>query len=150
MLHDPSIVLLGGVKTSNKQVSQYNEDPSTFKAGVAVRLKNDGTLSLAKDDGRWIGVSLGKNLSNVASGIAVLRKGLGVPVLVTEGYEPVIGEKVYFNDSTGLADDPTAVDGDEQSIVTVSAATYVSELLTGIDEDGNEVDVALIDMPGGL
>lgn len=55
----------------------------------------------------------------------------------------VLGEKVYFSDTTGKADDPA-------SNATVSDAVYVSGVLTGIDETGAEVAVALVDMPGGL
>jgi hypothetical protein len=54
-----------------------------------------------------------------------------------------IGQPVYFSDTTGKADDPN-------SASTVSNAVYVSEVLTGIDEDGVEVAVAIVDMAGGL
>lgn len=54
-----------------------------------------------------------------------------------------IGAKVYFSDTTGKADDPN-------SASTISDAVYVSGLLTGIDESGNEVLAAMIDMAGGL
>lgn len=55
----------------------------------------------------------------------------------------VKGAKVYFSDTTGKADD-------SNSEATISDAVYVSGLLTGIDEDGNSVNAAIIDMPGGL
>ncbi len=55
----------------------------------------------------------------------------------------VIGEKVYFSDVTGKADD-------KNSAATVSDAIYVSGVLTGIQEDGTEAACALVDMPGGL
>jgi hypothetical protein len=55
----------------------------------------------------------------------------------------VIGEKVYFSDTTGKADDPN-------SGSTISDATYISGVLTGIQEDGTEVACALVDMQGGL
>ncbi len=55
----------------------------------------------------------------------------------------VIGANVYFSDTTGKADDP-------HSGATVSNAVYVSEVLTGIDEDGAEVACAIVDMAGGL
>lgn len=55
----------------------------------------------------------------------------------------VLGEKVYFSDSTGKADDP-------DSGATISDAIYVSGVLTGVAHDGSEVLAALIDMPGGL
>jgi hypothetical protein len=53
------------------------------------------------------------------------------------------GAKVYFNDTNGLADFST-------SESTISDAVYVSGVLTGIDESGNSVPAALVDMPGGL
>ncbi len=54
-----------------------------------------------------------------------------------------IGAPVYFSDTTGKADDPS-------SASTVSNAVYVSEVMTGIQEDGTEVACAMIDMIGGL
>ena len=54
-----------------------------------------------------------------------------------------IGSKVYFSNTTGKADDPN-------SDATISDAIYVSAPMTGIAEDGSEVAIALVDMPGGL
>jgi hypothetical protein len=54
-----------------------------------------------------------------------------------------IGANAYFSDTTGKADDPN-------SGATVSNAVYVSGVLTGVDEDGAEVAVAIVDMQGGL
>jgi hypothetical protein len=55
----------------------------------------------------------------------------------------VVGEKVYIDDVTGYAND-------SEETVTISDAVYVSGVLTGITEAGAEVEVALVDMPGGL
>jgi hypothetical protein len=55
----------------------------------------------------------------------------------------VKGQKVYFSDTTGKADDP-------DSEATISDAVYVSGVLTGLSEAGTEISVALIDAPGGL
>lgn len=55
-----------------------------------------------------------------------------------------VGAKAYINDFTGELD--IAMSG----ISTISDATYVSEELTGIDESGNSVAAAIVDMPGGL
>lgn len=52
------------------------------------------------------------------------------------------GAKVYINDTTGKAD--VAAFGH------ISDAIYVVSPLTGIDEAGNSVGAALVDMPGGL
>jgi hypothetical protein len=54
-----------------------------------------------------------------------------------------VGEKVYFSDTTGKADDPL-------SASTISDAVYASGVLTGINESGAEVPAALIHMSGGL
>lgn len=56
----------------------------------------------------------------------------------------VIGAKAYIDDITGKANE------ENQSDVTISDATYVSGVLTGIKEDGTEVPAALVDIPGGL
>lgn len=53
------------------------------------------------------------------------------------------GAKAYVNDANGKGDFSTTDS-------TVTDAVYVSGVLTGIDEDGNSVACALVDMPGGL
>jgi hypothetical protein len=55
----------------------------------------------------------------------------------------VIGQKVYFSDTSGKADDPN-------SAASVSDAVYVSGVLSGLDEAGNSVACAIVDMQGGL
>jgi hypothetical protein len=54
-----------------------------------------------------------------------------------------LGAKVYISDTSGKADDPS-------SAATISDAVYASGVLTGINEDGQEVACVLVDMPGGL
>ncbi len=54
-----------------------------------------------------------------------------------------IGAYAYFSDTTGKADDP-------ESGATISNAIYVSGVMSGINESGVEVEVALVDMIGGL
>jgi len=53
------------------------------------------------------------------------------------------GAKAYINDFNGLGDFSTTES-------TVSDCIYVSGVLTGIDEAGNSVPCALVDMPGGI
>lgn len=263
MSHDATKTIMGVPLSSDRDVIQHNSDPATFIAGLAVRQKSDGALSVTLADGQWVGVSLGKSLSDTKK-TAVCVSGLKVPVLleakpaygeveitsyanlvsgtddtitvgatvftatdgaVTPGDATfdartsnedaatslaaqinahatagalveavavgavvqiraktnttagnsialaytdndtnvgatvtgsgtledggdapdyvVLGEKVYFSDSTGKADDP-------YSDSTVSDAVYASGVLTGIDESGAEVYAALVDMPGGL
>jgi hypothetical protein len=105
-------------------------------------LKSDGTLSKAAADGEALGISLGKDLSDTDK-IAIVRRGLKVPLLLTDSFEPTVGAQVTIDDVTGIG--KAAGSG-----VTGVNATFASGVLTGIAEDGIEVDVALIDMPGGL
>lgn len=143
-MHDATKVLLGATRSNIKEVDNHAGDPATFKAGLVVRLKSDDTLSLAKSDGSIRGLSLGKDLSNT-NRTAICRKGLGVPVRLASGFTtPAIGGQVAIVDTTGEA---RAYTGSGDTYVN---AHYVSGKLTGVDEDGNEVDVALIDFPGGL
>lgn len=241
-MHDASKVLMGATTSSAKDISNNASDPATFLAGLAVRQKSDGLLSLAKADGMHLGISLGKSLSDHKK-TAIARTGEGVPIRLTESFESLVvgdltftaktkgnlgititlgdtvtagdeaasvandtditvaieggvstadaikaaveadedanalvsvtvaegegssaqaaavedaleggiqgsdyvtlGAKAYINDTTGLADQ-------SGTGRTISDATYVSAPLTGIAEDGSEVAVALVDMPGGL
>lgn len=71
------------------------------------------------------------------SGSGTLSGGAGNPDFVT------IGKNVYFSNTTGKADDAG-------SDATISDAIYMSGILNGIDELGNTVPVAIVDMIGGL
>lgn len=140
-MHDASKVLMGTITTSMKDVDNHAGDPATFQAGLVVHRKSDDTLSLASADGSKLGVSVGRSMSNTKR-TAVCRKGVGVPVQVTNGFEPTVGAQVQFSTTTGkVVTSGTAVN-----------AFYSAVGLTGIDEDGNELadPVALIDFPGGL
>lgn len=140
MGHDSTKVLMGQTKDSFKVVKSVK---GSLAAGLAVRAKSDGTFTTAKADGATIGVSLGGDLSG-GSRMAYVAEGTRVPIQVTEGDTPVVGAQVAISDTTGLAIDYTGT-GD-----TYYNAYYSEVGLTGIDEDGEEVDVALIDFPGGL
>lgn len=141
MGHDATKVLMGTTRSSVKEVSSHLGSQTTFRAGLCVHLKSDDTLSLAVADGSKIGISLGKDLAN-AGRVAFVRKGLLVPVLLTNGLTPTIGAAVTISDTTGKA----------ASSGTATAAVYASSTLTAIAEDGTtEADgCALIDFPGGL
>ncbi len=261
-MQDATKVLMGSTQARKKDIETYSSDPATYKAGLAVRLNSSGLLSVTKADGRFIGISLGRNLSD-SKMTAVARAGLRVPVLLelapargvvtitsyanlvvtsgdtlklgattftaqssavspgggtfqaatsnnataaslaaqinahavagplfnavalgavvtitaknnatvgstvdlvyTDTHSEIgatvdaitltggdiasdyvaIGAHAYFSDVTGKADDPS-------SGATVSNAVYVSGVLTGVDEDGNSVAAALVDMGGGL
>ncbi len=82
MGHDATKVLLGNVQTSSKEVSEHVGSPVTFKAGLALRLATGSVLSVTKADGLWLGVSLGKGLSDSLKTVAIARDGLKVPVLL--------------------------------------------------------------------
>jgi hypothetical protein len=265
MSHDATKVLIGVVGTSSKEVTEHLGSPATYKAGLAVRCATGDTLTLLKSAGQWLGISLGKGLSDSLRTVAIARDGLKVPVLlesaparqavtitsyanlIAAGDDTLkigattftfkasastenevtaatsnnvtatnlaakinahsvaglafravavsavvtitaidnsvagsdidcvytdngtatvgltvaasaivfvggddtapdyvsIGSKAYFSDTTGKADDAN-------SGATISDATYVSGVLTGIQEDGTEVPCALVDMVGGL
>ncbi len=265
-MHDATKVLMGQTQSSDKNGSEvFASSPLTFPAGTAVRRDLNGALSVTKAAGRWIGISMGKSLSDTLK-TEVIRAGLRVPILLeaapargiveitdyaklvdttndtlkvgattftfktsaslegevlcaasassnsvvaaalvakinahsvagplfiasavgavvtitaknnatagsaidlvytsatgsTDGLTVdditftggaataadyvAIGQKAYISDTTGKADDV-------HSASTLSDATYVSGVMTGIDEAGNEVAVALVDMVGGL
>lgn len=81
-MQDATRVLMGATGSSNKHGSEdFASDPATFLAGLAVRRASTGLLSVASSDGRWIGVSLGKSLSDNKK-TTVLKAGSQVPVLL--------------------------------------------------------------------
>lgn len=137
--HDPNVILMGSTHSNHKQVDDMAGE---VEAGVAVRKKSDGSLSTAKADGQLLGISLGRSLSR-NNRSAICRKGLLVPLKLASGFEPVVGETVYIDDTTGLG---TA----SGASATAVNAIYRSVKKTGKGEDGLDKDVALIDFPGGL
>lgn len=145
MAHDASKVVMGTTQSSSKQGSEdFAADPATFPAGVAVRRNSSNGLSVTLADGGWVGISMGRSVSDTKK-TTVLRAGERVPILLTAGFTPVIGAKAYISDVTGMA-----AASDDAGGVTLSDAVYVSGVMTGLAEDGTDVDVALVDMPGGL
>lgn len=140
MPHDSTKVQLGTIGSSAKTVDNKN---GTIEAGLAVRLKSDDTISLALSDGNLLGISVGKDLANVGR-TAICREGLDVPLQLTAAFTPTIGTQVHISDTTGKA-------GTAGAGFTGTNATYKTGVLTGVKEDGTtEVNVALIDYPGGL
>lgn len=144
MGHDASKVQMGTTTSSVKESSNHPGDAATFRAGLVLRLKSDNALSVAKADGAILGVSLGKDLSD-AGRVSFARSGLGLPVLLTNGFTPTRGAQVHISDTTGKA--VAAGAG-----ATAVNALYASSTLTAVKEDGTtEPDgCALIDAPGGL
>ncbi len=138
-MHDPTKVLMGQTASS---VQESDNRAGVIEAGLCVRLKSDDTITTALADGSLLGVSMGRSLS-ATSRTAICRKGLRVPVKLASGFTAVVGDQVAFDDVTGESD--TAGAG-----VTACNAIFVTANLTGIDEDGADVDCALVDFPGGL
>lgn len=140
-MHNATKVLMGSTRSNIREVDNRK---GNIAAGLLVRLKSDDTIVVTLADGSALGVSLGKDLSNVGR-TAICRKGLSVPVKLASGFTtPVIGGQVAFSDTTGEA---IAYTGSGNSYVN---ATYASGVLTGVLEDGTEANVALIDFPGGV
>lgn len=81
MPHDTSKVLMGAALYSGKDVSVFDSDPATFLAGLAVR-QSSTVNQLSLTSGQWVGISLGKSLSNTKK-TAVARDGYKVPMLAS-------------------------------------------------------------------
>lgn len=139
MGHSATTIQLGTTQSSFKSV---DNKAGTIAAGLIVRLKSDDTISIAAADGKPLGISLGRSLSDTAR-TAICKRGLLVPVQLTNAFTPTIGAQVSISDTTGKA---IASGGG----ATALNAVYRTAVMTGIDEDGNSVNVALIDFPGGL
>lgn len=137
MSHDATKVLLGNIPSNVKEIDNM---AGSIEAGLVVRLKSDGTISI--DTGSYLGISVGKSLSDHAR-TSICRKGLKVPVLLTDAFTPTVGAQVNISDTTGKA---VASGGG----ATAVNAVYASGVLTGIKEDGTTANVALIDFAGGL
>lgn len=140
-MHSASKVLMGMTRSSFRHAEPIK---GVVAAGLIVRLKTDGTPSVAAADGEALGISLGKDLSNIGY-TSIVKSGTQVPVALTAAFSPAIGTQVHISDTTGAAIASGAG-------ATGINAVYVSGALTRINEDGTETaaGVALIDMPGGV
>jgi hypothetical protein len=122
--HDPEKVLLGSTGSSDKVATCESGDPSTFKAGLAVRRSSTGALSLTS--GQLIGVSLGRSLSDTSK-TSVCRSGNWVPVQLTdEGVEAslVVGDLTFTAKQKGANGNDITIalvneNGDAEANVTV-------------------------------
>lgn len=141
-LHNANQVLMGATRSNIKEVSEHK---GVIEAGLVVRLKSDDTLSVAAADGQLLGVSLGKDLSDIGR-TSICRKGLRVPIKLATGFNPTVGAAVAISDTTGEA---VAYSGSGNAYVN---ASYNTGRLSsgGIGEDGLTKGVALIDFIGGL
>lgn len=157
-MHNASLVLMGTTRSNEKEVANY---PGSISAGVAVRQKNDGTISTTKAHGQLVGVSLGNPMVGSVSRTVVCRKGLGVPLALTSGFDPVIGAVVYIDDATGLGAvssasatavnavyaPPNVVSG---SLARVGGTGVNAGIAEGATAESGTVGVAFIDFAGGL
>lgn len=140
-MHNASLIQMGTTRSNVREVENRAGDPATFKAGLCVHLKSDDTLSLAAADGSKLGISLGRSQSDTKR-TAIVRKGLGVPILLTNGFTPTLGAQVQISTTTGKA----------VSSGTAVNAVYSSGALSAQDEDGVAIadGAAYIDFQGGL
>ena len=140
MSHDASKQVMGGTNSSFKIADNKK---GNIKAGLAVRLKSDDTLTLTKAEGSLLGISLGKDMGG-AGHTVICKAGVSVPVLVASGVTPVLGGQVGISDSTGEA-------GPVATGYTAVNAYFTKIGLTAIEEDGTmTADCALVDIVGGL
>lgn len=141
MSHSATTIYMGSGQSKIKEVDNMAGDPATYKAGLCVHQKSDGTISLLAADGAKLGISMGRSLSDIKR-TAIARKGLRIPVLLTNGFTPTLGAAVQISTTTGKA---------VTSGTTVNAV-YASSTMTAYDEDGVAISdgAALIDFAGGL
>lgn len=101
---------------SDADVSDFDADPASFIAGVACRLKSDNTVSLTLADGGWLGISLGRSLSNHKK-LSIARAGTKIPVLVErQPARGIITITSYANLVSGTDDS-----------VTIGATTFTAQ-----------------------
>ena len=145
--------LMGSTRSSHKEVTnKLTVSGLVIEAGLCVILESSDKISLDTSEGAKHGISLGKDLSDTGR-TAVCRKGLGVPLKLKAGFDPVIGTQVYIEDDTGLG---IASGGGADAVNAVYASgrlggTGVSGgVVEGATSDAGTVGVAYIDFPGGL
>lgn len=115
-MHDATKCVMGSPGSSARDVSDHIADPASFVAGVAVRQKSDGTISLLAADGQWLGISLGRSLSDHKK-LSVLRTGERVPVRISQA--PARGDVTITSYANLVAVTPDTV--------TVGATTFTAQ-----------------------
>lgn len=136
-LQDTTKIGLGGTRGTFKRVENFKGSKA---AGLAVVQKSDGTITTTLTDGQLLGVSLGNDESNTGVIMPVCREGSGVPIQLGSAFTPTIGAQVQIHATSGQA----VASG------TAVNASFTTGILTGEQEDGTTLNVALIDMIGGL
>ena len=85
------------------EVSNYkSKGGAVVDAGLATILESDNTVSKDTSEGQLVGISLGKDLSDIGRTV-VCHKGLRVPIQLKSSFNPTIGAQVAIEDDTGLA-----------------------------------------------
>lgn len=133
-----SKVFMGNIQSSFKEIVNRL---GVVAAGLAVYVHSNESIDTTAASGGLLGVSVGRSLSDT-SRTAICRKGLKVPILLTNGLTPVIGAQVQISTTTGKA----------VSSGTAVNAIYATSTLSAVDEDGAAISdgCALIDFQGGL
>lgn len=146
-MHDAGKIKLGTTGSTYREgaTSYAVSNVDDFPAGTACRLDPSGGLS--KTEGRFVGVSIGIDLSDT-NRIVVLPAGLLVPILLqdqnpdSKDYsQVVVGTSVYISDGKATAEGGSAI---------LTRAIYSSSPRVGVSEYGADEDVAYIDYIGGL
>lgn len=130
-------------------------DPTTFKAGLAVRRATTGSLVLASGSGSLIGLSLGRGLSNATSRTSVLRAGnlglIRIAEYVTKAQltftskVPGTALTIVFTSGATAGSEVVTVTGGNAIGVQISNATSTTtQIKTAID--GNTAAAALIEV----
>jgi hypothetical protein len=154
-MHNEDLALMGSTGSSIREVSNYASHGGTqVAAGLATVLESDGTVSTDTSEGSLIGVSLGKDLSDLGRTV-VCHKGLKVPLQLKTSFNPTIGAQVCIEDDTGLG--MAYSNGSGHRYVNAVYATgrlggsgATGGIVEGATTATGSVGVALIDFPGGL
>lgn len=152
-MHNANKVLMGSVNVMKDSGNYESVSGLPLEAGLVCILESTGKVSLDTSQGAKVGVSLGKDLSDT-NRTAICRKGLGVPVKLKAGFDPVIGAQVAIEDDTGLAKAYTGTGDGYVNAVYASGRVGGTGVNGGIAEGASDetgtIGVALIDFPGGL
>ncbi len=135
MGHNPNLILLGSTQSSVKEVTCEKGDPTTFKAGLAVRRATSGGLQ-TNDDGTavLIGISLGEDLSGAKGVTAVCRTGNYVPVVLKND-----AASVKIGDITFTA----KLFGTVGNALTITLADTETGNVADVDVDGNDIIIGI-------
>lgn len=135
MGHNPNLILFGSTQSSVKEVTPEKGDPTTFKAGLAVRKATSGGLQL-NDDGTavLIGVSLGEDLSGGKLITSVCRTGNYVPIALKND-----AAAVKIGDITFTA----KLFGAPGNDLTITIADTETGNVATVDVDGNDIVIGI-------